>query len=333
MGREKIDFVIAWVNGGDPEWLLDKSKYQPTNYDDDREERYRDWDNLQYLFRGIEKYTPWVNKVYLLTYGHIPNWLKTDEVRIVTHNEILPADAVPVFNCFPLEMNLHRIPGLSEKFVYFNDDMFLLKPLGEDVFFKNGLPCDTAALSIHSYSEETWFHMAAFRHVGIMNKYFNMKEVIKNNFFKWFNIKYGIKNLQTLFLLNCPRFPGFWPDHMPQSFLKETFEELWELEPDKLTEVTYHRFRTVLELGQWLFKDWQLCQGKFFPRSSKTGKAFEIRNGIQPSLDAAKYIYKRKGKMVCVNDGRLTDEEFEESKKNINNALNAILPDKSKYEK
>lgn len=329
-----IDFVITWVDGNDEAWRNEKSKYSPTSEDDDRKERYRDWDNLQYLFRGIEEYTPWVNKIHFVTYGHLPKWLNTNnsKLHIVRHEDFIKEDALPLFNVFPIEVNLHRIPEISDRFVYFNDDMFLLKPLNKEVFFKNGLPCDTAALSVHCYSEENWFHMSAFKNVGIMNKYFNMKEVLANNKHKWFNPKYGRKNLQTLILMNCPRFPGFWPDHMPQSFLKETFEELWGLESEALERITYQRFRTVLTMNQWLFKDWQLCKGTFCPRSYKTGKSFECSHGIEAAKEAAKYIVKKKGKMICINDGRLTDEEYDISKKIINDALNTVLPQKSSFE-
>jgi len=336
MDNNKIDFVITWVNGNDPEWKKEKDKYQISSNSDARSERFRDWENLQYFFRGVEKFAPWVNKIYLVTWGHIPEWLNTEheKIVIVRHEDFMPKEALPIFNGCALEVNLHRIQGLAEKFVYFNDDMFLLRHVKEEDFFRNELPCDSAALTVHCYSEVTWFHFAAFRHVGIMNKYFNMKDVIRKNWRQWFNAKYGMKNLQTLILLNCPRFPGFWPNHLPQSFLKSTFKEVWEKETDKLMEVTYHRFRDILDMHQWLFKDWQICSGKFYPRAiKKTGRAFELRNSIEPSLEAAKYIRKRKGKMICINDGRLTDEEFEQSKNNILLAFQSILPEKSSFEK
>ena len=333
---KKVDFVITWVDGNDSEWQKEKNKYLPTQNSDARIERYRDWENLQYLFRGIEKFAPWVNKVFLVTWGHTPDWLveEHEKIVIVNHKDFMPLDALPVFNGCALEVNLHKIPGLSEQFVYFNDDMFLLRPVKMEDFFKQGLPCDSAALSVHCYSEVTWFHFAAFRHVGVMNKYFDMRKIIKANWSKWFNLKYGIKNLQTLMLINCPRFPGFWPNHLPQSFLKSTFEELWEKEGERLNEVTYHRFRDVLDMHQWLFKDWQICKGEFVPRNIKTsGKAFELRDGVEPSIKAAKYIRMQKAKMVCINDGRLTEDEFEQSKKNIIEAFESVFPEKSSFEK
>ena len=65
---EKIDFIMTWVDGADPEWLKEKAKYDGTTITTANSEvRYRDWDNLQYWFRSVEKYAPWVNKIHFVT--------------------------------------------------------------------------------------------------------------------------------------------------------------------------------------------------------------------------------------------------------------------------
>ena len=64
----KIDFVIPWVDGNDPKWKIEKDKYSPTKADESNaSNRYRDWGLLPYWFRAVEKYTPWVNKIYFVT--------------------------------------------------------------------------------------------------------------------------------------------------------------------------------------------------------------------------------------------------------------------------
>lgn len=75
--KDNIDFVITWVNANDENWQNEKSKYSPNNEDNQHNNnnvRYRYWDNLHYWFRGIEKFTPWVNKIHFITYGHVPEW-------------------------------------------------------------------------------------------------------------------------------------------------------------------------------------------------------------------------------------------------------------------
>ena len=77
--KEKIDFVITWVDGNDPMWLKEKKEYEIIPNKDEMFElwnnntiRYRDWDLLKYWFRGVEENASWVNKIYFITYGHLP---------------------------------------------------------------------------------------------------------------------------------------------------------------------------------------------------------------------------------------------------------------------
>ena len=136
LNDSKIDIVILWVDGNDPKWLKEKNKYSEIKGDSNIN-RFRDWDNLQYLFRGIEKYATWVNKVYFITWGHLPKWLNTNHEKlvIVNHKDYIPKEYLPTFNSNVIEMNLHRIEGLSEKFIIFNDDLFLLKKTIPEDFY------------------------------------------------------------------------------------------------------------------------------------------------------------------------------------------------------
>lgn len=93
---------------------------------------------LQYWFRGVEKFAPWVNRIYFVTWGHIPSWLNLShpKLKVVRHEEFIPTDYLPTFSSHPIELNLHRIKGLSERFVYFNDDTFLIRPVLQEDFFQ-----------------------------------------------------------------------------------------------------------------------------------------------------------------------------------------------------
>ena len=129
-----IDFIITWVDGNDQVWQEEKAKYSGKTTGDDRAKRYRDWEFLQYWFRGIEQCAPWVNKIHFVTCGHLPLWLNTEhpKLNIVNHKDYIPEQYLPTFSCRPIELNLHRIPGLSDNFVYFNDDMFLFQPVKQE---------------------------------------------------------------------------------------------------------------------------------------------------------------------------------------------------------
>ena len=108
-----------------------------------RAERFRSHDELKYSLRSLERFAPWVRTVHIVTNGQIPPWLRADHPRIhlVTHAEIFENPGfLPTFNSFAIEGNLHRIPGLADHFVYFNDDIFIGAALPLDAYFSAGQP-------------------------------------------------------------------------------------------------------------------------------------------------------------------------------------------------
>ena len=220
--NNKIDFVIAWVDGSDLEWLKEKDKFKPGTLADANASRFRDWNLMRYWFRGVEYFAPWVNNIYFLTWGHYPNWLNTrcNKIRIINHKDYIPAKYLPTFNSHTIELNMHRIEELSENFVYFNDDMFLIAPTEATDFFADGLPKDSAVLSVHCNQRSIIESHIPVEIAGVINDHFNMKEVINSNKTGWFNLMYGLPLLiRSAVLLPSPRFPGFWQHHLPTSFL------------------------------------------------------------------------------------------------------------------
>lgn len=136
--KADIDFVILWVDDQDPIWIEDKNKYkgQQGNHTNN-EVRYRDWQNLKYWFRAVEKYAPWVGKIHFVTCGQKPEWLNINhpKLNLVDHKDYIDEKYLPTFSSHVIELNLHRIPDLTEKFVYFNDDMFLNDYVKPEDFF------------------------------------------------------------------------------------------------------------------------------------------------------------------------------------------------------
>ena len=262
---DKIDFVISWVNNNDPVWQDEKHKYQcqSQNYamNDAREMRYRDWDNLRYWFRGVEKFAPWVHEIFFVTWGHIPSWLNTEhpKLKVVNHQEYIPTQYLPTFSSRTIELNLHRIQGLSEQFVYFNDDMFIISKAEPEDFFCKGLPCDAAVLDALSLNgvdmngtplnpEE--IYAAYFFSTIPINRHFKKKDVIKQNFWKWFSPKYGIQMARTLLLMPWNLFTGFKGYHLPYSMLKTTYREVWEKEQFLLDVASMHKFRNPIKFQE-----------------------------------------------------------------------------------
>ena len=332
----EIDFVIIWVDGSDPEWLAEKAKYAPPADTDSRPERYRDWGLLPYWFRGVEKFAPWVRKIHFVTWGHIPKWLNTahPKLNIVRHEDYIPEKYLPTFSSHTIELNLHRIEGLSENFVYFNDDMFLTAPVSEETFFKNGLPCDSAVLNVHCYSPDLPIQMIAINDTGVINRHFKIKETIKAAPMKWLDPLYGKMLIRTIPLMFCPRFPGFYQHHLPSSLKRSTLETVWSAEPDILDRTCTNKFRSMYDVNQWVFREWQLANNGFCPRSLKTGKCFfPDRDGMGEFERAAALIAKGKKKLVCINDCPLTEEEFMTCSQILRDGFERSLPEKSEFEK
>lgn len=134
-----IDVVYTWVDSDDPAWQARFAKHvgRPTKSTHASELRYLSRDELRYSLRSVLKYAPWVRNIYVVTDNQRPEWLvETDRVKLVDHREIFPDPSVlPVFNSHAIESCLHRIPGLAERFIYFNDDVFLGRPVTPADFF------------------------------------------------------------------------------------------------------------------------------------------------------------------------------------------------------
>ena len=328
--NNKIDFVILWVDNNDVNWQKEKEKYEKEYSNiDNRNIRYRDYGLLKYWFRGVEKYAPWVNKIHFITCGHLPDWLDTSnpKLHIVKHSDYMPNDALPTFNSNAIELLMHKIDGLEEKFVAFNDDMFITDKVKEKDFFKNDLPCNTMSLAPVIPFSDTKFYKAVANNVEIINRYFDYNKSIKENIFKYLSLKRGKYILKSYPLLIYNDFPGFTNYHIPISYLKSTFEEVWSKESNLLMKTVYSRFRDNINNNtHWLFNYWQFASGKFNQRNYRFGKEIKIDDN-----KLFKIIEKHKYKIIGISD---TDNvDFDLIKNKLINSFEKILPEKSSYEK
>lgn len=341
---EKIDIVIRWVNDKDTEWQQLKRKYQllDQNQDYSSEEinqdlyskndiRYRDWDLLKYWFRGVEKYAPWVRKVFFVTCGQKPEWLNCEhpKLRMVNHKEFIPQEWLPTFSSRTIDYNIFRIPDLSEQFLFVDDDMFIIKETKETDFFMNGLPCDSMVFNAMTASFDDTINTNIYNAMAIINKHFFKEEFSRNERLKmWFTPKYGKYLYKNIVLAPWTYYVGFQDFHLPEGFLKETYRELWKKEEHWLSETCSHKFRKTSDVNQWLIRYWQLASKKFVPRSVNIGHYFELSDNNIKVYDG---IRKQKYKLICINDGVVKD--FERERKNLQDAFMSILPEKSKYER
>jgi hypothetical protein len=193
-----IDFVVLYVNGNDLEWQKKKAQYSPDFSTDISPSRYRDWDIFKYWFRGVAKYAPWVRKIHLVTDNQAPEWLNIDNphLHLVNHSDYMPNDALPVFNSSSIEVGVHKMDGLSDKFVFFNDDMMLTNLIEPDYYFKQNLPVDMAGFTRQGNG---FFSEMMKNNYTVLNKHFDRKKTVKANFSKWYKPSYGKTYLRTVF--------------------------------------------------------------------------------------------------------------------------------------
>lgn len=328
----KIDFVITWVDGEDPAWQQERARYAVGKGMDASACRYRDWDNLQYWFRGVEKYVPWVNQIYFVTWGHVPSWLNTNhkKIQIVKHEEFLPQEYLPTFNINAIELNLHRIQGLSEQFVFFNDDMFIIRQMWPEDFFKNGLPrdcCIETAVAQDDFNNP--FAHILLNDAALVNMHYPKRKMIRKNWKKWFHPIYGVNVLRNVLMFPYGEFSGFKYTHMPSPFLKGTYQKLWKEEREILDSVCRNKFRTVFDLNQYVIKYWQYMEGMYEPQSLHVGGFYTLGRDddkIQRTLRG------QKKKMICINDDMCV-KNFEKTKCDIIEAFETVFPEKSSYER
>lgn len=145
-----IDIVYLWVDGNDLAWR--KKRHRAARQASvaahgamalygNVEGRFRDNDELRYSLRALERYFPDHGHVYVVTDGQTPSWIQpSSRLTLVDHRNLIPADRLPIFDSGNIESYIHRIPGLSERFFYFNDDVFFGAPVQvEDWFWDGGV--------------------------------------------------------------------------------------------------------------------------------------------------------------------------------------------------
>ena len=329
---QEIDFVITWVDGGDKAWREEKAKYNPSAGTDD-EVRYRDWDLLKFWFRGVEKFAPWVRKIHFVTWGHLPSWLNTDnpKLHIVKHEDYIPKQYLPTFNCNVLENCLHRIEGLSERFVYFNDDVFVINNTKPTDFFMDGKPCDMLAYQpvVANPQNPVMSHLYLNNSL-VLSKYFDKRENVKKYPGNYFKLGYPpLYFIYNVLEMAFPLYTGFYTVHGPSSFCKSTFEEIWNNEQELLEKMSYNRFRSKDDITQYLFREWQKLSNNFYAKNMhKDFKYFNVTGNDEKLIQS---ITKQKKKIICINDGPLM-KEFDDVKQTLQSAFMQILPEESSFE-
>jgi len=343
--KNKIDFVLPWVDGNDKKWQKEKAEYNPNqDTDANAQGRFRDMGTLQYMLRSIEKNCPWYNKIYIITTGHYPDWLDINHEKIVlvTHEELyFDKTHLPIFSSSSIEMNLANIKGLSKHFVYLNDDTIIMQTLKEKRFFVDNKPVDFLSHGWISRGKifeklkgrDSWVH-SLNNNLNLINKNFYPLSLNQDSLYhKSYNLKTKISN----FLLNNIYKKFLWLEHWhhPQPYLKSTLIDVYNEFKDEMMICSSNRFRANNDLTQYLYRYWRLARNDFYPYKHNDGYDADIVS-YDYLKNAIEEIKENKNiNFVCFNDQMFdaNDEEFDRSKKLLVNYLDTIFQDKATFEK
>ncbi len=293
-----MDAVITYVNGLDPIW---QQQYAKATNQPILEKRYRDWGFLPYQLRGIEVFMPFIDNVYLVvsTESQIPAWVNRENLHIVLHKDIIPAEFLPTFNSTTIELFLHNIEGLSEQFIYFNDDMFPVAHLDSTTFFRQG----------------------------------NIVMGFKKHYLAWDLYKQQTKQSDRFARKVAGIVRGMIgfirPQHICTPMLRSANIHVFDtLKEELFLHITPLRRKD--NLNQYLYPDYLYYTGRAINSPIPTkhcSMAVYSADGI------AKHIMYPKKEMICINDVSMSEKKQQTMQAILLAAFQQRLPKKSRFEK
>lgn len=324
MGKKddiKIDLVYTWVDGSDPVWQEKKQQYSAEIKEDVANFpcRFIDNDELKYSLRSVEKYAPWINHIYIITDNQIPSWLNLDnpKVSIVDHKEIMPLEVLPTFNSLAIEYCMHKIPNLSEYFLYANDDEFIVDYVTPDFFFRKDKKIYCRFHKTIKGEPPTHF----------MSKVHNSVNLLHGKGYK---------------------FPLYITHHNIDAYRKSLIEKCHREFGDEIYNTIKDKFRSSEHLQRTLYLYYAIAKkegvfikvqdySQLMPWFKRLRAKIKKKNFCRDSLviygnpeRTKKKIKKYHPKLLCINDGETSTDEYRKSAKKF---LEEYFPDKSSFEK
>lgn len=311
--KMEIDLVYLWVDGSDPVWQKKKQAYTGIISDNSEQNnmgRYVSNDELRYSLRSAEKHVPWIRKIFIVTDNQKPEWLNVlhPKIQVVDHTEIMPTEILPCFNSSVLEYFLHKIPGLSERFLFANDDMFFNADLSPDFFFaKDGFP------------------IVRLKRKPLGKWHYRLKLLVGK--------KPGQYNQMIIdsSLMVEERFGKYYsgvPHHNVDAYLKSDYREAVEnVFSVEAKQSQSHRVREYGDLHRSAFSYYALAIRHGHLKYVNRNETIRI---LTHKHDLDKRLNKYNPKLFCLNDSqRVKDED----RKKIQPFLESLFPERSAFEK
>lgn len=307
-----VDAVYTWVDGNDPAWKQRKATAKGEVYhaESASDARFISRDELRYSVRSLHMFAPWIANIYIVTDDQVPAWLREDVpgIRVVGHREIFrnPAD-LPTFNSHSIESQLHHIDGLSEHFLYFNDDMFLGRPVTPHAFFTPG---GTA-------------------------RYFPSRNRIPQGPVAETDtpVDAACKNNRLLLKERFGKVITQPMEHIPYALRRSAMEEAERDFPEAWSRTSASRFRAMTDLSTT--SSFGLYYAALTGRAQPGTMPFTYLQLAVPDLAdrLQRLLEGRNQDSFCLNDAFSTPEDIEVQQELLDGFLNAYFPAPSPFER
>ncbi|WP_239542791.1 stealth family protein [Micromonospora terminaliae] len=308
-----IDAVFTWVDGSDPEWL--RRKMSALALPEARHgvaansSRYHNRDELRYAMRSLHSFAPWLRKIFLVTDSQLPSWLDPTHpmVTVVSHAELFADLGVrSSFNSHAIESRLHRIPGLAEHFLYFNDDVFLGRPLLPTHFF-------------HANGIAKFFLSPAQFGLGDARPSDPPVNAAGKNNRRHIQRQFGVTITQKM-------------KHTPFALRRSIMYQIEQVLKAEVTETAGHLFRHQgdLSIPSSLHQYWAYLTGQAVPGEIE----YEYADLGHPSTPArlAELLARRHRDVFCLNDTDSDPGAFAEQERMLADFLPRYLPFPAPFE-
>jgi len=311
-----IDLVFTWVNSDDPDWQELYAEHGPeleVGTDATSISRFFSRDELMYALRSWDTYAPFINKVYIVSNCAPPPWLDLDNDRVswVPHEDILPKSALPTFSSHAIETSLHKIKGLSNYFIYSNDDFLLTRrATPSDFYHPNGI----AKIRLEPY--------------GMVNG------SPDENHPDYLN---GARNANALIENTLGRSTTQLVTHSPQPMRVDVMENLSEMFKDELNNTAHNKFRTVddIPLTGYLYAHYAIVTGKAISDDVTRTTLIQQNHPFKKKFNALIKNHEQYNKLplsICINDG--ANSHLNESwNKSVSAFLGEYFPSESTFER
>lgn len=324
---ERIDIVYLWVNGADPVWrhkrhqrqralaLVRNGTQQPDDLamHGDVAGRYRDNDELRFNLRALEKFYPNHGHIYVVTDGQVPHWLQAHHgLTLVNHHDLMPAQALPVFDSGHIESYLHHIPGLAERFIYLNDDVFFGARVDPAVWFGvDGVAVFTEPAAVPDY-DTLQPNESALVNASVLSKH-------------WLSQRYPhYRHARRIFA------------HSPRPMFKSVLHELERDAPELFQQVRKTVFRSwqVPPIMPDLVPRWMLHTGRAALQAVEPPHLY-ISSGAPDAECQFQALIAGFGQIpfFCIND--TSDDAYDDAPqlRRITHTLEQLLPQPSSFER